>query len=145
MCHGNRHHDRPRRIVEARHDEPERRDVRASDAERDRAVEALRAHAQAGRLSSEELEERVGAALAATTRADLDALQRDLPGEQPRRSVAAPRARSRRGHPTGLFPIALLLVAIWALTGAGYFWPVWPLLWFAFAGLARVGHMRVTR
>jgi hypothetical protein len=22
----------------------------------------------------------------------------------------------------------VLLVAIWALTGAGYFWPVWPIL-----------------
>jgi hypothetical protein len=23
---------------------------------------------------------------------------------------------------------SVLLVAIWALTGAGYFWPVWPIL-----------------
>jgi hypothetical protein len=24
-------------------------------------------------------------------------------------------------------PLAILLVAIWALTGAGYFWPIWPI------------------
>jgi hypothetical protein len=24
--------------------------------------------------------------------------------------------------------VSLLLVAIWALTGMGYFWPVWPIL-----------------
>ena len=119
--------------------------MRASDAERDRAVESLRAHAQAGRLTSEELEERVGAALAAITRADLDALERDLPGERPRRPAAAPRPRAHRAHPTGFLPIALLLIAIWALTGAGYFWPVWPLLWFAFIGFRRLGHIRVTR
>jgi hypothetical protein len=29
---------------------------------------------------------------------------------------------------------SVLLVAIWALTGAGYFWPVWPILgWGVFA------------
>jgi hypothetical protein len=29
---------------------------------------------------------------------------------------------------------SIMLVAIWALTGAGYFWPVWPILgWGLFA------------
>ena len=36
-----------------------------------------------------------------------------------------------------MLAIAVLLVAIWAVTGAGYFWPMWPLAWFAFAGLMR--------
>jgi hypothetical protein len=35
-----------------------------------------------------------------------------------------------------MLAIAVLLVAIWAVTGAEYFWPVWPLMWFAFAALA---------
>ena len=26
-----------------------------------------------------------------------------------------------------MIPLAILLVAIWALTGAGYFWPIWPI------------------
>jgi signal transduction histidine kinase len=41
------------------------------------------------------------------------------------------RARRREAfrHHAALFvTIQVLLVAIWALTGGGYFWPVWPLL-----------------
>ena len=131
---------RDRRVVEVHAPDAERRDVRASDAERERVVEALRGHAQSGRLTSEELEQRVEAALAATTRADLDALQRDLP-TAPRPPAAVRRERT---HGPGLLPIALLLIAIWAFTGAGYFWPIWPLLWFAFAAMMRHGHIRVT-
>jgi Domain of unknown function (DUF1707) len=134
MC---RHDPHPTEL--AARAEPPRRDVRASDAERDRAVEQLRVHAQAGRLSAEELERRVEQALRATTRADLDALQRDLPAERARPAVA----RRRHGAPP-FVPIAILLIAIWAVTGAGYFWPLWPLLWFAFAGFARTTHFRVT-
>ena len=55
-------------------------DLRASDAEREALVDALRDHAAEGRLSTEELEERTGAAYAATTRGELVALRRDLPG-----------------------------------------------------------------
>jgi hypothetical protein len=162
MCHGYRDHhrhrdfetmarggDRAGRADQAEYagwsapSDADRGDVRASDAERERVVEALRAHAEAGRLTADELEERVAAALAATTRDDLAALQRDLPG-RPAPTVSRARDGGRGGHSVGFLPIALLLVAIWALTGAGYFWPMWPLAWFAFAALMRSGHMRVT-
>jgi hypothetical protein len=53
--------------------------TRASDAERDRAADALRRHHGDGRLSTDELEERIGRAYAATTRGDLDQLFADLP------------------------------------------------------------------
>jgi hypothetical protein len=125
---------------------PEPHDLRASDAERERTVDALRAHAAAGRLDAEELEERLAGALGAARRADLAALLADLPAPQERPRPAAARPRQRHGKdPRAFVPIAILLVAIWALTGAGYFWPVWPLLWFAFAGLLhfRPGHARV--
>ena len=46
-------------------------DTRASDAERDRAADALRQHHADGRLSTDELEERTGRAYAATTRGAL--------------------------------------------------------------------------
>ena len=93
--------------------------MRASDAEREAAVAELRGHAAAGRLEVDELEQRVGAAFAARTCEELAELRRDLPtlpqsdfGEHLRVFVA----------------VQLLLVAIWALTGAGYFWPVWPFM-----------------
>jgi len=51
------------------------------DPERERAVIALRRHYVEGRLSSDELEKRTAAALAARTRIELRWLQRDLPLE----------------------------------------------------------------
>jgi hypothetical protein len=53
--------------------------IRASDAERDSAVERLREAAVEGRLSYEELADRVDAAQRSRTRSDLDALVADLP------------------------------------------------------------------
>src|SRR4051794_36540898 len=55
-------------------------DVRASDAERDQIVERLRAAAAEGRLTFEELADRIEAAANAVTRADLVPLTADLPG-----------------------------------------------------------------
>lgn len=54
-------------------------DVRASDAERNAVVNLLSEHASAGRLTLAELEERVGLAYAARTRAELAELTQDLP------------------------------------------------------------------
>jgi hypothetical protein len=54
--------------------------IRASDAERDRVVQFLKEHTAQGRLTLEELQERTGAAYAATTRLQLHQLTGDLPG-----------------------------------------------------------------
>ncbi|MEA2473599.1 MAG: hypothetical protein QOE06_1514 [Thermoleophilaceae bacterium] len=105
--------------------------MRVSDAERDRAVDRLRDHAAAGRLDHEEFEERVGTALAATTVADLDALTSDLPSLRGQRRAERRRESARRGfaqHFRIYVMVMTLLVVIWALTGMGYFWPVWPAL-----------------
>jgi hypothetical protein len=98
-------------------------DVLASDPEREAVAEALRAHAVAGRLDAEELEERLGRAYASRVRADLLPLLADLP------APAAQRPRPRRSIPSvPVIPLVIvLLIAIWALTGAGYFWPIWPI------------------
>jgi hypothetical protein len=57
--------------------------VRLSDAERDAAAARLGEHGAVGRLTLEELAERVGAAMAAVTDADLAPLFADLPGAGP--------------------------------------------------------------
>jgi hypothetical protein len=63
-----------------------RRAVRASDAEREQTVALLQRGFAEGRLALAELEERVGAAYAARTRAQLRDLTADLPAaEQPPR------------------------------------------------------------
>lgn len=56
-----------------------RRDMRASNSEREAAVEILQTAVGEGRITMAEFEERVQAAYAATTRGDLDALTNDLP------------------------------------------------------------------
>ncbi len=54
-------------------------DLRIGDWERDKAMAALREHFAQGRLTAEELDERLGAALAARTGGDLRRLTADLP------------------------------------------------------------------
>jgi hypothetical protein len=139
MC-GHRHYHHQEHHE---HHTVERRDrsLRSSDRERDEVVTLLRDHAAEGRLSPEELDERVGRALAARTGADLDALLTDLPRI---RTVGRRRGAQRAflGHATTWLAVSLMLVAIWAVTGFGEFWPVWAI---GFWGLAVFRHGRAVR
>src|SRR5438132_651078 len=65
--------------------------IRASDAERDQAAEAMREHYAAGRLTAEELSERLDAIYEARTVSELAHLRGERPGEPP---AVAPRAPS---------------------------------------------------
>lgn len=116
---------------------PSAADLRASDADRDAAVDRLRAATAEGRLGSGELEQRVGAALGASTLGELAPLLADLPGASPRRPAAL-RDAGPRAVWMALLALAVVLVAIWAATGAGYFWPAWAIggtaLWVGKAG-----------
>jgi hypothetical protein len=71
-----------------------RQGVLASDAERDRVAVVLRDAAAEGRLTLEELAERVAAAYSSRTSTELDALTRDLPTLAT--VTALPERRSRR-------------------------------------------------
>jgi hypothetical protein len=79
-----------------------RASLRASDADREQFVEALRRHHTEGRLTVEELTERTERAYAARTLGDLDALGADLPPLQPpaARRPRRPRPAPRRPGPT---------------------------------------------
>src|SRR2546423_38243 len=72
--------------------------LRASDADREHAVELLREHAAAGRLTLEEFTERMSAAYGALTNEELAELTRDLP-------VAQPASVSRRSPTRWLFSV----------------------------------------
>ena len=54
-------------------------EVRVADSDRQRVADVLRRHTTDGRLTIDEFSERLGLALAARTRADLDSLTSDLP------------------------------------------------------------------
>ena len=71
-------------------------DVRASDADRERAVELLLRHAGAGRLTVDELDDRIEQALRAVTVGQLEALLDDLPrGLTPSAAAARPKPKSK--------------------------------------------------
>ncbi|MDX6283913.1 MAG: hypothetical protein QOH03_4984 [Kribbellaceae bacterium] len=59
----------------------EEKPVRIGDQEREEAVARLAVHYEAGRLTADEHQERVGEALQAKTQVELAALFADLPGE----------------------------------------------------------------
>ena len=74
---------------------------RIGDAERDRAADYLRDHMSVGRLSQEEFDERVTAALQARTSADLEPLFSDLPAPKPGQDVAVAGSSPVAGLPAG--------------------------------------------
>jgi hypothetical protein len=84
---------------------PESSRMRASDADRDRVAALLQEHRAAGRLTAEEFDERVDAALAARTLGDLDALLADLPHAD-LRDYRLPDAELRRPSSSGQLPDA---------------------------------------
>src|SRR5829696_6591160 len=115
--------------------------LRVSDAERESAVTLLREHGAAGRLDVAELEQRVAGAYAARTRGDLRALLLDLPAVQIARPATAPSAsRDRLGEGWPAFVVVnVILIVVWALSGAGYFWPAWVIGSWALALVLRTG------
>jgi Domain of unknown function (DUF1707) len=69
--------------------------LRVGDAERESIADELREHYAQGRLTLEDFERRLEAAMAASTRADLDQLVRDLPHTKP---PGAPLPASSSGN-----------------------------------------------
>jgi hypothetical protein len=102
--------------------------MRVSDADREQVAERLREHFAAGRLTSEELDERVATALNAKTVGDLRAVMADLPeptppGRQARQEVPDWTYRPVYGYRRGprLLPLGLILLfAVIVLPSAGF-------------------------
>ena len=77
-------------------------EMRVGDAEREATAAELREHYASGRLTLEELNERLDRAFAAKTRADLNALMHDLPSSRPG-ATAGSQAGARQFGPSGPF------------------------------------------
>ena len=98
-----------------------RGDLRVSDADRDRAVAELSEHFEAGRITTEELDERTGRALRARTGKELADLFADLPHHQdpPAGAVADPGPAKPPGLARKPGPrIVIAVLAIAALIGS---------------------------
>jgi hypothetical protein len=120
--------------------------LRAADVDREFVAERLRTALNEGRITLSEYDDRVQETYAARTYGDLKALVTDLPdATPPGRSqmvpahtsvpsppVARPATAGHHRHwVAGMWSswitVACILVVIWALSGAGSFWPAWPL------------------
>lgn len=103
--------------------------LRASDADRDRAAAELRQHYTDGRLQADELADRLSQTYAARTHGDLDQLFTDLPSLAPKPGPEArtpsPVAPPPRGTPAWLFPLLAALLIVSALPGAHGLWILW--------------------
>lgn len=119
--------------------------LRAADVDREFVAERLRGALNEGRLTLTEYDDRLKETYAARTYGDLKALLTDLPEPTPPgRSQMEPASAREAAHAGGTpshghsrkwvaaqwsswCTVACILVVIWALSGAGNFWPAWPL------------------
>lgn len=114
-------------------------DIRAGDAERERAAARLGTALAQGYLTLDQYQQRVGQVFAADTAGELRRVFADLPLDKIIR--ADPRRRARRAaaartavavHVAAYLLMVVVCLVVWfavALTAsAWYFWPVWPML-----------------
>jgi hypothetical protein len=112
-------------------------EVRVSDHDRERVVGQIREHFAAGRLTEDELSERVQAAYQARTSKELAEVRADLPQLPPTPAEQRAELVGRRGalqrrllqESGGALVLFLICTVIWVAAGAsGAFWPVWVAL-----------------
>ena len=117
---------------------PDQQDLRASDEQRERAAQEIREHFAAGRLTDDELSDRVQAAYARPDpgRAERGAGRPAQAAGQPRRAEGAswqPGGASSSGgcsrRPAEELGTIAICTAIWVASGAsGFFWPIFVVL-----------------
>ncbi|MCW2946225.1 MAG: hypothetical protein JWR24_2942 [Actinoallomurus sp.] len=143
--------------------------LRVGDAERDEVTSALHEHFAQGRLTRDELDERLSATLSARTVGDLRKVTRDLPaiggvvaplspeagpghrwGRPPWEAGAVywgrgplasarPRAAARGWGPWSGRPFGPLLVAIFMVAAFAGGWMIFPLFACVWLGVASLG------
>jgi hypothetical protein len=122
---------------------------RVGDADRNRTADLLKEAHAAGYLTLEEADERLGTALAARTRGELDRLVADLPPEwrasqERSQRPAEPPPRQRPALPpeaAWLVPLVMVItgVILLAVLTRGFWFFPWPLLWIFFFAFGRRG------
>lgn len=130
--------------------------LRVSDADRDAVAAELAEHLRVGRLGLDEFDERVGRAISARTRGDLDRLLADLPRPMPPPPPALPR---RFRPPFPLLVILVFAVGTAVLGGLSHaaadpdhggfhhhpLWPLWLLSWLILLAVLAVRRLRARR
>jgi len=122
--------------------------IRTSDSEREQVATILRAAMTEGRLTLTEGEERLASCYATTYRDELLPLTADLPDHGRQALAATPQAvaatrRDRRSAGAFLVFVTAVLTGLWLLSGAHFFWPIFPLFFLFMATARHHGHRHV--
>jgi len=119
--------------------------IRDADADRERVATAVQTAGSEGRLTLEEVEERLTHVYAARFTDELAALTTDLPRPAPPRPGFPLTRETLRRHPAlrvhlaVVVAVAVLTIVRWAVLGAGFFWPAFPMFWLAVSLLVHAG------
>jgi Domain of unknown function (DUF1707) len=120
---------------------------RVGDADRNRTADLLKEAHAAGYLTLEEVDERLGSALAARTRGELDRLVADLAPEwrasqeRGQRPAGPPPRPALPAEVVWLVPLVVVVtgVILLAVLTRGFLFFPWPLLWIFFFAFGRRG------
>jgi hypothetical protein len=97
-----------------------RNDVRVSDAERDSAAAALQEHFVEGRLTLDELQERLNSVLSAKTYGQLDKVFTDMPKLPPRLVVPEPAEPPVIPARYAAVAVMIIVMAVWLVLAAWF-------------------------
>jgi hypothetical protein len=97
-----------------------RKDVRASDAERDSAAAALQEHFVQGRMTLDELQERLHSVLSARTYGQLDDVLADMPKLPPQPAVPEPAEPPVFPARYAAVAIMIIVMAVWLVLAAWF-------------------------
>ncbi|WP_394360561.1 DUF1707 domain-containing protein [Amycolatopsis sp. SB7-3] len=114
--------------------------LRAADADRERVATRIQAAGGEGRLTLEEVEDRLSAVYSAKYTEDLAALTSDLPEPAPKRRPIVLGHPAVRVHLAIAVALSVLLTVRWVASGVPFFWPAMPMFWLAMSVLV---HARV--
>jgi Domain of unknown function (DUF1707)/2TM domain len=109
--------------------------ARAGDRDRQKTATRLGLALAQGYLEMDEYDRRLQAAFQTQAAGELKQLVADLPLDRIRRADPRRRAARQAGarlgvriHLLAFLAMTAVVLSVWAATGAGYFWPIWPIL-----------------
>lgn len=120
--------------------------MRISDADREAARQCLVDAYADGRLDAADLEARAAAVLGAVTADDLRAVVADLPDAAAGADLETRTTVGEAVRDTLVFVVcSAVALLVWRLTGRGFFWPLWVLVFTGLPLLAQARRLLVSR
>ncbi|AIG79951.1 Conserved putative membrane protein [Amycolatopsis japonica] len=112
--------------------------LRAADADREQVATRIQAAGGEGRLTLEEVEDRLSAVYSAKYTDDLAALTSDLPKPASKRRPLVFAHPAVRIHLAIAVVLSVLSILRWVSSGVPFFWPAMPMFWLAMSVFVHV-------